>query len=144
MKNEIVDKLKLKEFFNHEKLIKIKDKVLSIPHMYITGTYNKYEYLYEQISKTTNYCILNGANGLFWIVTSPKVGNLLEIGFPNAIQKQHNDQIIMGLDPYCIGTLNNKWLVYVDPQWPENELLIGANWTENPDPKHMRRIYHGN
>jgi hypothetical protein len=137
------DREKLKAFFRHDNLVKLKAKPGTSTAWDFSTAYGdtireKYESFYVKITELTNVCIRKGANGLFWIVTSPEVGSMFADGFGAGFNDCGLSQIPMGgKEVYYLGTINRKWRVYIDPLWEADELMVGANWESDIDPKHV-------
>lgn len=142
--SELTDKEKLKDFFQHEKLISLKSEAGTTAawdwNTALGETVReKYESLYIKVVELTNVTIRKGASGLFWIVVSPVIASIFETvctTIPSA--NDWLEQIPMGgKDVYYLGTVNRKWRIYVDPEWADDEMMVGANWEPKTDPKHV-------
>lgn len=85
----------------------------------------KYEALYVEVTKLSNIIhrktLRAGAN---WIVTSPEVASIFETataGFAPA----PSDTFTSSLGVQYVGTVQNRWRLYKDPQAPTTQLLMG-------------------
>jgi len=136
------EKQKLEDFFKHDHLVSLREKPGTMAACdWNTALGNtikeKYESFYIKLIEITNVCVRKGASGLFWVVTSPEIGSMFETA-SNGFSESGLTQIPMGSkEVYHLGTIARQWRVYIDPLWEADELMVGANWEPNPDPKHI-------
>jgi hypothetical protein len=85
----------------------------------------KYESLYIKVVELSNVVhrkTLRG--GCNWIVSSPEVASIFETataGFAPA----PSETFTSSLGIQYVGTVNNRWRLYKDPLFPNNQLLLG-------------------
>jgi hypothetical protein len=85
----------------------------------------KYESLYIKIVELSNVVhrkTLRG--GCNWLVTSPEVASIFETataGFAPA----PSETFTSSLGIQYVGTVNNRWKLYKDPLFPNNQILLG-------------------
>jgi hypothetical protein len=85
----------------------------------------KYESLYIKIVELSNVVhrkTLRG--GCNWLVTSPEVASIFETataGFAPA----PSETFTSSLGIQYVGTVNNRWRLYKDPLFPNNQILLG-------------------
>lgn len=86
----------------------------------------KFSHLYMQIAETSNVVhrkILHG--GTNWILASADICAIFEMA--NAGFEPNEDAFKngFGLGIQCVGTINNRWKLYKDPLFKNNEILMG-------------------
>lgn len=85
----------------------------------------KYESLYVKVVEVSNVVhrkTLRG--GCNWLVTSPEVASIFETataGFAPA----PSETFTSSLGIQYVGTVNNRWRLYKDPLFPNNQILMG-------------------
>jgi hypothetical protein len=85
----------------------------------------KYESLYIKVVEISNVVhrkTLRG--GCNWLVTSPEVASIFETataGFAPA----PSETFTSSLGIQYVGTVNNRWRLYKDPLFPNNQILLG-------------------
>lgn len=92
----------------------------------------KYESLHVKIVELSNVLIRKGAKGYFWIVCSPEVTTMFYV--TNKLRPGNKHEYYpMGLaDKQCIGTIEKRWRVYVDPMMITDKVLIGHDCVNDP------------
>ncbi len=99
----------------------------------------KYETMYVKILEISNVMIRKGAKGFFWLICSPEVSSVLEFSFKLREERDAPDYMPMGIsEKQCIGILDKRWRVYVDPMMNMNHLIIGCG--SKPSPEHIARM----
>jgi hypothetical protein len=96
----------------------------------------KYEPLYVKLVEVTNVVIRKGGSGYFWIATSPEMATVFQSTM--AFKDSPTEYLPQGTgDIQWIGTVNRKWRLYTDPQFPVNEILIGCTEVASAEPKYF-------
>lgn len=98
----------------------------------------KYESFHVKIVEASNVLIRKGAKGYFWIVCSPEVSTMFDV--TNKLKAGNKYEYYpMGLcDKQCVGTIDKRWRVYIDPIMSMNHVLIGHD--SIAEPNDMARI----
>lgn len=93
----------------------------------------KYESLHVKIVEVSNVLIRKGARGYFWIVCSPEVTTMFDVTNKLRPGKKY-EYYPMGLcDKQCVGTIDKRWRVYVDPMMSMDKVLIGHDCADQPN-----------
>jgi hypothetical protein len=91
----------------------------------------KYESLHVKIVEASNVLIRKGAKRYFWIVCSPEVSTMFDVTSKLKSGKKH-EYYPMGLsEKQCVGTIDKRWRVYVDPIMVIDRVLIGHDCVSN-------------
>lgn len=99
----------------------------------------RFESLHVKIAEATAVAIRHGAAGYFWILTSPEVATMIEGTRNFKTTAESQEYIPMGVsDTMCVGTLDKRWRLYVEPHMSSNYMVIGCDPHTNP--KHIARI----
>lgn len=90
----------------------------------------KYESLYVRLVELTHVLIARGANGYFWLIMGQEPASIFD---SVAYLESNGEMIEMGSNKvYRLGGLNRRWHIYVDPQMPPDQIIVGAGNRENP------------
>ena len=91
----------------------------------------KYESLYIKIVEVSQILIRKGASGYFWIMCSPAISTMFETTTRLKSMQKHEYYPMGTVDKQCIGVLDKRWRVYVDPSMSLEDLIIGCETTEH-------------
>lgn len=85
----------------------------------------KYEALYIKCTEVSNVIHRKTLRGSAnWIVTSPEVASIFETATAGYAPTPA-EGFTMSLGVQYVGSVNKKWTLYKDPQFPSNQLLMG-------------------
>lgn len=73
----------------------------------------------DEISNVVHRKILHG--GVNWMIASPEICAIFETGAGFA----PNENYGFALGVQCVGTINNRWKLYKDPLFKNDEILLG-------------------
>jgi len=101
----------------------------------------KYKLVNIKLSELTNILIRKGAQGFFWMVTSPEIESMLETSA--SFDFNNVQQIPLGTkETMLLGILDRKWKVYCSSLLEVNQVLIGAGYTRNQSEKYGLMTIH--
>jgi hypothetical protein len=145
MRNKWIQIIREKKFLDHDKLMEMRKNAKNNSSLDLTQFTNlimkeKYEKIYYKLCSTTTACMNKGyaktqvdMSWPTWLITSPITGAIFEIAMGGSLKSQINNVF------EYIGTLNNKWRVYQDDNWPLDEMMIGFGF-ENLSPYYVGNL----
>lgn len=90
----------------------------------------KYESLYVKLVEITNVLIRKSGGGCFWIMTSPELGSVLA----KNLTPSSMDLLPQGTESTIwIGTIERKWMLFTNSQFPTNRMLISRAYLPTAD-----------
>jgi hypothetical protein len=95
----------------------------------------KFDSFLAKIIECTNVLVRHRSVGYFWIIMSPEVYSMIEVvTSTHSLDKKGNQEKFVFQDqPNFIGVLNKRWSVFVDQEWPVEQVLIGCGPPDNPE-----------
>lgn len=133
MKNYWAERSALKKLMTKKALQKLRNSTPSSSHCDLSKTTTKkdeYEKLYIALHSASHKMVAGGGEFPVWLAIPTWVATL----FSKVTGQQYTPN---KNEVEYIGTLNNLFRLYVDPDSPKDVILIGSKWKINGEPLHM-------